>query len=250
MAARSPPLAARGCNFSSMKPVDDSTTRPGAHATGSRPQPSRQRRKDKVSGVLMDAALSRWLLALSNSDVTMRADVPPLRDVERQSANQPPSQFDRSWLPGTTGSQIARPTASRPRTPVSKPTSPAVRPLLAAGHNRQPDCSPHRSATSDTPTRFQHHGRFQGPSASRLRYSFAKSNVREQSARQARKDKVSDVLMGAGLSRCLLRSSVLQRPSASRHRMHLTIPTSLAIPNVPRSLRSGGGRQRLSQGRK
>jgi len=31
-----------------------------------RPQPSRQPRKDKVSGVLMDAGLSRWLLALGN----------------------------------------------------------------------------------------------------------------------------------------------------------------------------------------
>ncbi len=164
MAARSPPIAAPGCNFSSMKPVDDTTTRrPGAHATGSRPQPSRQRREDKVRGVLMDAALSRWLLALSNSDVAARANAPPLRDHERQSSNRPPSPFDRSWLPGTTGSQIARSTAPRLRTPASKPTSPAVRPLLAAWHNGQPDCSSHRSATSDTPTQFQPPGRFHSP---------------------------------------------------------------------------------------
>jgi|GEM_PF-2469595 hypothetical protein len=36
----------------------------------------------------MDAGLSRWLLALGNSDVTERANVPPLRDHERQSRFQ------------------------------------------------------------------------------------------------------------------------------------------------------------------
>ena len=43
-----------------------------------RPQPSRQPRKDKVSGVLIDAGLSRWL-TLGNSNVTSRPNAPPLR---------------------------------------------------------------------------------------------------------------------------------------------------------------------------
>jgi len=57
----------------------DPTTPTAAIAPG----PQRQ-----VSDVLMDAGLSRWLLALGNSDVPPRANVPPLRDHERQSRNQ------------------------------------------------------------------------------------------------------------------------------------------------------------------
>ena len=123
-----------------------------------RPQPSRQPRKDKVSGVLMDAGLSRWLLALGQ--------------FGRRSASQ-------------------RPTASRPRTPVPKPASrhvqrapasrrryaltksnvraqparqrPAQPPPVTLAASLVPVRTPHRFAIIERPPRNQRPQQFQRP---------------------------------------------------------------------------------------
>jgi len=44
----------------------------------------------------MDAGLSRWLLALGNSNVTQRANVPPLRVMQRAPPNQTSSAVQTS----------------------------------------------------------------------------------------------------------------------------------------------------------
>ena len=121
------------------------------------PAPQRQ-----VSDVLMDAGLSRWLLALGNSDVAARANVLPLRDHERQSRFQPPPQFN----------------------------APPLRAVQYASPIRTSACS--------------------------------------QRARPA--NKYWWCVKDAGLSRCLLRSSQFQRPTASRPRTRLPKPTPPAVP--------------------
>ena len=55
----------------------------------------RARPAKKSQSCVEDAGLSRWLLALANSDVPPRANVPQLRDHERAPRNQRPAQFQR-----------------------------------------------------------------------------------------------------------------------------------------------------------
>jgi hypothetical protein len=137
------------------KPIDDfrqaTTTTPTA-AIAPAPQ-------DKVSGVLMDAGLSRWLLALGNSDVAARANVPPLRDHERAFRSQPPPQFNVLPLRAVEYAPPSRTSASTRRARLT-PVTPA------ASLVRTPTSL--RFAPSNARRQTQRPQQFQRPPASRI----------------------------------------------------------------------------------
>jgi hypothetical protein len=114
----------RALEHQSVNPAPNDVERPPASR---RPQPSRQPRKDKVSGVLNDAGLSRWLLAQGTPAPSPRPHAHPLRVTQHQSAtptswpHRTPSKTNTARFARTLyGSRstlgiVARSTATRAR---------------------------------------------------------------------------------------------------------------------------------------
>jgi hypothetical protein len=103
------------------KPIDDfrqaTTTTPTAAIA---PAPQRQSQR-----CVNEAGLSRWLLALGNSDAAARANVPPLRDHERAFRSQPPPQFNVLPLRAVEYAPPSRTSASTRRARLT-PVTPAA----------------------------------------------------------------------------------------------------------------------------